>query len=164
MSEDRIKLLQRMPVFGAVSENTLTFILERTRSFTVRAGEYFFQQGAEASALMVLEAGSVEILRAHDGEQIRLATLGAGDCFGEMALIECRNRSASVRALEDCTALEIPLEILHALYERDLEQFVLIEMNVAREISRRLREASDQMFEAKVAARDFGGDTGWYLV
>jgi CRP-like cAMP-binding protein len=164
MIEDRIKLLQSMPVFGAVNEDTLAFILERTRGFTVLAGDYFFHEGAEATALMVLEAGSVEILRAHDGAQIRLATLGAGDCFGEMALIECRNRSASVRALEDCTGLEMPLEILHALYERDLEQFVLIEMNVAREISRRLREASDQMFEAKVAARDFGGDTGWYLV
>jgi len=164
MTEDRIKLLQSMPVFGAVNADTLAFIVERSRAFTVLAGDYFFHEGAEAAAMMVLEAGSVEILRAHDGEQIRLATLGAGDCFGEMALIECRSRSASVRALEDCTALEIPLEILHTLYERNLEQFVLIEMNIAREISRRLREASDQMFEAKAAARDFGGDTGWYLV
>lgn len=164
MTDERIKLLQRMPVFGAVNEDTLAFILERTRSFEVPAGEYFFREGAEAVSFMVLEAGAVEILRVHDGEQIRLAELGPGDCFGEMALLECRNRSASVRALEDCSALEIKLEILHALYERDLEQFVLIEMNVAREISRRLREASDQMFEAKVAARDFGGDTGWYLV
>jgi CRP-like cAMP-binding protein len=164
MSENRIKLLQSMPVFGAVNEDTLAFILERTRGLTVPAGDYFFHEGAEATAFMVLEAGSVEILRAHDGEQIRLATLEAGDCFGEMALIECRNRGASVRALEDCTALEIPIEILHALYERDLEQFVLIEMNVAREISRRLREASDRLFEAKAAARDLGGDYGWYLV
>jgi len=164
MTDNRIKLLQRMPVFGAVSEDTLGFILERTRDFVVPAKEYFFREGAEATSFTVLESGRVEILRALGGEQVRIAELGPGDCFGEMALIECRNRSASVRALEDCTAIEIPLGILHAVYERDLEQFVLMQMNVAREISRRLRDASDQLFTAKAAARDLGGDFGWYLV
>lgn len=164
MSENRIKLLQRMPVFGTVDEQTLAFILEQTRDFTVAEGEFFFREGAEATSFMVLESGSVEILRANGGDQIRIANLGPGDCFGEMALIECRARSASVRALEDCAAIELPVDLLHAVYKRDLEQFVLMQMNLSREISRRLRDASEQLFEAKVAARDLGGDCGWYLV
>jgi len=164
MRDRRIELLASMPVFGGASEDTLAFILEKTRDFVVADGGYFFHEGDEATSIFVLEAGHAEVLREHDGAQIHLAALGPGDCFGEMALIECRDRGASVRATQDCTAIELPLHVLHALYARDMEQFVLIQMNVAREVSRRLRDADAQLFEAKAAARDLGGDYRWYLM
>ena len=81
-----------------------------------------------------------------------------------MSLIECRNRSASIRALEDCTAIELPLDTLHELYKRDVQQFVLIQMNIAREISRRLRAADKSLFEARMAAREDVGEYWWYLI
>ena len=164
MSENRIDLLQRMPVFGAASAETLAFILETTRDFVVPTGGYFFREGDEAGSMFVLESGRVEVLREYGGQKVRLCELGPGDCFGEMSLIECRNRSAAVKALTNCTAIELPLDTLHTLYERDLKQFVLIQMNIAREISRRLRTADKLLFEAKVAAKDSGGEYWWYLI
>lgn len=164
MSENRIDLLQRMPVFGAASAETLAFILEKTRDFVVPTGDYFFREGDEAGSMFVLESGSVEVLREHGGQGFLLCELGPGDCFGEMSLIECRNRSAAVKAVADCTAIELPLDTLHALYERDLKQFALIQMNIAREISRRLRTVDKLLFEAKVAAEDNDSDYWWYLI
>jgi CRP-like cAMP-binding protein len=164
MNESRVDLLQRMPIFGAASAETLVFILDQTRDFVVPAGGYFFRQGDEALSIFVLETGRVEILREHGGREYALSELGPGDCFGEMSLIECRNRSASIRALEDCTAIELPLDTLHALYEHDLKQFVLIQMNIAREVSRRLRTADKMLFEAKVAAEDNASEYWWYLI
>lgn len=164
MDAAHIKLLQRMPVFGAVNDETLRFILEGSTTLTVPEGEEFFREGDPAEAFYVLESGRVEVLRDYEGGDFLLTELGPGDCFGEMALIECAPRSAAVKALEPCTALEIGLGVLHALYEHDLEQFVLIQMNLAREVSRRLRGAAEQLFTAKVVASEIGGNYRWYLL
>ncbi len=56
-------------------------------------------------------------------------------------------RSVSVLAEEDCTAIEISGAALYELCEKDLEQFTPDLMNLAREISRRLRRADEQLFQ-----------------
>ena len=117
MTQDRIRLLQLMPVFGAVHSDALAFILDRSHDLSVPGGGFFFREGSEANGFFVLESGSVEILREHDGVQVHLTGFGVGDCFGEMAIVECRNRNASMRALEDCGAVNVPLSALHDLYE-----------------------------------------------
>jgi len=70
----------------------------------------------------------------------RLRELKRGDCFGEMSLMDLSPRSASVQAVENCRALEISTACLHQICELDLAQFAMIEMNMGREVSRRLRE------------------------
>ena len=50
-----------------------------------------------------------------------------------------------------CLALELTGGILRAVHEHDLEQFALIHMNMARELSRRLRDAHGRLFEASMA-------------
>jgi CRP-like cAMP-binding protein len=69
-----------------------------------------------------------------------------------MALMDLLPRSASVRADEDCAALELGIATLHALFEHDVEQFALVQMNMGREISRRLRQTDDVLFRASVEA------------
>jgi CRP-like cAMP-binding protein len=60
-------------------------------------------------------------------------------------------RSASVRADDDCQALELSAAALLGLFERDPEQFALIQMNMGREVCRRLRAADQQLFAAAMA-------------
>lgn len=74
-----------------------------------------------------------------------LRELGPGDCFGEMAMIDFAPRSASVQALAPCRAFALSIARLHRLYEQDLEQFALIQMNLSRELSRRLRVTMDRL-------------------
>ena len=75
---------------------------------------------------------------------------GPGDCFGEMALLDLYPRSASVRAEADCTAIELAPDNLLRLFEHDAEQFALIQMNIAREMSRRLRATDELLFRARM--------------
>ena len=164
MTSTSLSLLKNMPVFGAVSSPTLAFILARCTLVSRDVDEFFFTDTDDAESMYVIGSGRVKVIREHEGKRHQLAELGPGDCFGEMALIECAPRSASVQALEPCEALEVGLDVLHALYEHDLEQFVLVEMNLARELSRRLRSADEQLFNAKVAASQLGGNYRWYLV
>lgn len=163
MDETRIELLQRMPIFGGIQADTLESLLGLCPIDEVRANEYFFRENDAADAMFVLETGKVAVLKSWKGGDHLLRTLERGDCFGEMALIDLSPRSASVQALEDCSGFEIFAASLFGLYEHDLEQFALIQMNLAREMSRRLRDAAQQLFEAKVAAKEFGGDYRWYL-
>jgi CRP-like cAMP-binding protein len=100
-----------------------------------------------------VERGRVEILKSRGGKHYSLRTLETGDCFGELALIDFGPRSASVRALGDSKAIEISPRCLRDLALDDLEQYAIIYMNMARELSRRLRQADERMFRARVEVR-----------
>ncbi|MGB0127174.1 MAG: cyclic nucleotide-binding domain-containing protein [Rhodocyclaceae bacterium] len=156
MDEKRIALLQQMAFFGGVRAEVLALLLDYSREASRRAGEFFFREGETGDFLFVLERGRVQVLKSRGQEQVALRELGPGECFGEMALIDLSPRSASVLALEDCLAIEVSLAGLHAICERDIEQFALIEMNIGRELSRRLRICDARL----VSGPESGGNAG----
>jgi CRP-like cAMP-binding protein len=67
-----------------------------------------------------------------------------------MAVMDHCPRSASVHAVEDCTAIRISSANLYQVYAQDLKQFALIQMNMGREVCRRLRDADSRLFNAKM--------------
>ena len=150
MQEARIELLQRMPIFGGIHADTLQFLLAFCPIVPLPAQDYFFREGDQGDSMFVLELGNAAVLKSWHGENCLLQTLKKGDCFGEMALIDHCARSASVRAVEDCSAIRISAADLHRVYARDLKQFALIQMNMGREVCRRLREANDRQFSARM--------------
>ena len=141
MADTPIELLQAMPVFGGIRDDIVAFVLRRAPSIEVPGGSFFFREGETADCMFVLERGKAAVIKDANGREHVLRTLDRGDCFGEMSLMDLSPRSASVRALEDCTALQISAACLFEIYEKDLEQFTMIEMNMGREVSRRLRES-----------------------
>jgi CRP-like cAMP-binding protein len=140
----RLEALQRVPVFGALRADALAVLLDGVPTRHVAAGAAFFREGDDGDAMYVLERGRVAVQRRWRGTEHRLRELGPGDCFGEMALMDLGRRSASVVALEDCDALAFGPDHLLRLFERDPEQFALIQMNLGREVCRRLR-ATDEL-------------------
>ena len=150
---ERIALLQAMPIFGGIRADALELLLHSARRVEFPAGEFFYRQGDPASSVFVLERGRVMLLKRWRGDDYELKVLESGDCFGEVALIDLQPRNTSVLALEDCVGFEIRAADLHQLYEREVEQFALIQMNMAREVCRRLREADERAFEADMSAR-----------
>lgn len=155
----RTELLQRMPIFGALREDALQVLLERARSVQSGAGGFFFHDGDAASSMFVLEAGQAVVTKAWQGRDYVLNVLQPGDCFGEMALMDLQPRSASVRAETDCSALEFSHDDLLHLYERDVEQFALIQMNIGREVCRRLRATDELLFRTRLGAHPVGPDS-----
>jgi CRP-like cAMP-binding protein len=154
MQQSRIEALQRMPIFGGIRADTLEFLVEHSRVVSVPKGQYFFYEQDPADSMFVLEAGEVDVLKSWGGRPHLLGHLRQGDCFGEMALMDLSPRSASVLAVEPCVAIELSSAGLYGLYEKDLEQFTLIQMNIGRELSRRLRMADEQLFRARVGSPD----------
>jgi len=150
LPETHVDLLQQMPIFGAIGTETIEFLLALARAVKIPAGGYFFREGDPAHSMFVLESGHVVVSKRWQSHELLLSRLGPGDCFGEMALLDLFPRSASVRADEDCDAIELTPDHLLRLFEHDAEQFALIQMNIGREMSRRLRITDEQLFRARM--------------
>lgn len=149
MKQVRVNFLQSMPIFGGVSKETLEFLIDHSSIRSLSPGNYFFHEGDDAVSMFVLEHGKVAVRKQWSGEDHLLKHLSQGDCFGEMALLDLYPRSASVMAIEPCNAIELSHAVLLKLYQHDLEQFTIIQMNIGREISRRLRNADNQQFQSR---------------
>lgn len=150
MTKSYIELLQAMPVFGGINEEILSFLVSRSKPVTRPRDQYFFREGEAGESMYVLQKGEVAVVKSWQGHEYVLRHLDYGDSFGEMALIDLFPRSASVRAVRDSRALELSNALLFDVYEKNLEQFTMIQMNMGREISRRLRNADELLFKAKV--------------
>jgi CRP-like cAMP-binding protein len=148
----RIAALQGMPIFGGIRAEVLDALVEASRGVAVAKGEFFFHEGDPAESMFVLESGEVEVLKGWAGKQYVIGRLRAGDCFGEIALLDLFPRSASILAVAPCSAIELSTASSMKLYETDVAQFALIQMNIARELSRRLRAADERLFRDHVGA------------
>jgi CRP/FNR family cyclic AMP-dependent transcriptional regulator len=146
----RIELMQQMPIFGAIDAAAIEFLLEPAPVVRVAAGDFFCREGDLADCMYVLESGRVTVSKSWEGHELLLRRLAQGDCFGEMALLDLFPRSASVRADEDCSAIRLTSDNLLRLFEHDAAQFALIQMNIGREISRRLRFTDELLFRARM--------------
>jgi CRP/FNR family transcriptional regulator, cyclic AMP receptor protein len=154
MQEARIELLQRMPVFGGIRADVLQFLLGLCPVVSVPKNEFFFREHDQADSMFVLEAGKAAVLKSWDGQEYLLRILKKGDCFGEMAVMDLFPRSASVRAVEDCAAIRLSAASLYQVCGQDPKQFALIQMNMGREVCRRLRESDNRLLRATMGTPD----------
>ncbi len=75
---------------------------------TFKAGDIIMRQGDEGNAAYIIESGLVEIIIEKDrGLVQRIGTRSAGSIIGEMAIVDKKPRTATIKALEDCKMLEI---------------------------------------------------------
>ena len=149
MSQTRVQMLQAMPIFGAIDAAAIDWLLEGATMRTVSQGESVFREGDMDSSIYVIEVGRFTVYRHWQGRDYRLRELGPGDCVGEMALMDCKPRSATVVADTDGQLIQITAAQLAGLYEHRPEQYTLILMNLGREVCRRLRDADSRLFVAE---------------
>jgi CRP-like cAMP-binding protein len=160
----RIEMLQRMPFFGGIRSDAIEILLDPVRTLRVAAGRYFFRENDPGDSMFVLESGHASVLKRWQARSYELHSLGPGDCFGEMSLMDLGPRSASVRAVEDCSAIEVSADALLRLFERDAVQFALVQMNMGREVCRRLRTTDDLLFRVGNGEPLEEGQTGFHAL
>ncbi len=105
------------------------------------AGEVVFEENSDGRQMYVINAGQVHVLRRSQGRQVRIGTLGPGEIFGEMALVDDQPRSATVVAAEENTRI---LEIDQALFIYLVGQQPTFALMVLKAISMRLRIQYEQ--------------------
>jgi CRP/FNR family cyclic AMP-dependent transcriptional regulator len=140
--------LRNIGLFGALSDEVLEYLSAQLSVEMPPAGATIFREGEDANAMFVVISGEVEILKkSKRADEARVAVLGPGDWFGEMSIVDIQPRSATVRALAPSRLLRLSSADLDALYRYDLRSYAIIILNLARELSRRLRVADGILAE-----------------
>lgn len=101
------QFLKRVSWFEDIDQQTLDAIANSAIEQSYAPGQEILHQGDTGVGAFIIRSGKVEIVQEKDGKETRLAVLGPGDVFGEMALLDEFPRSASARAVEPTTALGI---------------------------------------------------------
>jgi CRP/FNR family transcriptional regulator, cyclic AMP receptor protein len=140
--------LRNIGLFGALSDDVLEYLASVLTVEVPPAGATLFREGEDANAMFVVINGEVEVLKkSKRAVEARVAVLGPGDWFGEMSIVDIQPRSATVRALAPSRLLRVTSADLDALYRHDLRSYAIIILNLARELSRRLRVADGILAE-----------------
>ena len=158
MDRHRLALFQEMPIFGGVEVETLLYLLDLAERSHFEKNEFLCKEGASGSSIHVIEKGEVAVLKSFRGQDYLLTRLGGGSCVGEMALLDMGKRSASVVALTSCEAMTLSTSAFYQLRKKNLEQYTLIQLNMAREVCRRLRDTEQQLFETRMEADMIDGE------
>ena len=136
--QESVELLSHIPLFCELSRREVRKLADAAIQRDYPAGTTMVRQGETGVGFYVVIRGRARIQqRVVDGSDRELATLGRGEIFGEMALIDVFPRSASVVALEETSALVIPIFDFRALLYDDAD----IAMKLLAVLSRRVRTA-----------------------
>ncbi|WP_437505387.1 cyclic nucleotide-binding domain-containing protein [Sorangium sp. So ce1099] len=140
--------LREIGLFGGLGDHVLQGLADTLELLELQPGAVAFREGDSGREMFVLLAGEMEVLkRSKRDVEARVAILGPSDWFGEMSILDVMPRSATVRAISPSRLMRVTAHDLDALYRRDLKSYTLLVLNIAREMSRRLRVADSLLAE-----------------
>jgi len=157
---DRVReLLKSVELFAEMQEGEIDDLAALAQIKKLDKDTTVFHAGDPADAVYVVASGRVKVvITSTDGKEFILTVLGAGQVFGEMALLESSTRSASVVSL---SAVEV-LVINRSDFQRLLDSDAQISQRLMAILSRRLRRANAKM--ESLAYMDVAGRLARYLL
>ena len=133
MPQPSLDLIRGVPLFAAADDRFLERLSDEFMERTFSAGETIAEEGERGRTFIVIESGQVTVTV--QGEEV--GRLGAGEAFGEMALIDKSARTATVRADTDVRGYQLPVWSFRPLVESHPEMaWALLET-----VAQRVRDA-----------------------
>jgi len=105
------------------------------------SGEIIVRQGDVGECMYFIQSGKVEVFRESDGKDVKLAELGQGEFFGEMALFEKGIRSATVRPLGEVRVLSVEKR----LFLRKIHEDPALAFRIMQKMSNRILELDKEL-------------------
>jgi CRP/FNR family transcriptional regulator/CRP/FNR family cyclic AMP-dependent transcriptional regulator len=132
----RNPVLKQVPLLSGLPPETLTMLEPGARRRTYRRGEVIFHKGDPGNSMFLILEGQVKIvLPSEGGQEALLGVLDAGDCFGELSIIDAQPRSATIVA----TTPTVTLMVHRDDFERVLEQHPHVAIQLLQVLAHRLR-------------------------
>ena len=132
--------LQKYSLFGGVLPEQIEGIKPLFGLARYDADDMPMQEGNPNDKIYFIIGGRVKISR----QGITIAELGEGETFGEMELIDVMPSICTVTALEPLEVVTISNRALYDISKIEPKVFSLMIMNLARDLSRRLRKMDEQ--------------------
>ncbi len=173
VSEMTIEALRSVPLFASLDDEAAKDLRNLLSDRVVPQNTRLFRQGDKGDAMYLIESGRVRIsIRDHDQQEVTLAELAQGDFFGEMSIIDGRQRSADAQVIEDArlailsrdaflsfvrTKPDVALEMLSALTDRLRRTDELLRSRVSRNVNEEAKARLTLADRAADLIAEFGG-------
>ena len=142
--------LASVPIFAGMQEDALAVLFQRAETLAAAEGDVIVREGDPGSKFYLIKSGAVRIVKHFDTpDEVLLARMGGRDFFGEMCILETLPRAATVQAMEPSEFVVLPAAAFYQLYQARPEQYSILLLNIARDLSRRLRRL-DEAYAAKI--------------
>ena len=134
-------MLQNVPIFAGLDEKALDLLWENATESKAPTGTLIVREGEAGNRFFLVGEGAVRVCR-HFGKanEIELGKINPGDFFGEMCILETLPRSATVQAVGETTLYSLTSLVFYRLYQAMPAQHSILILNIARDLSRRLRQ------------------------
>lgn len=142
------QFLKKVQIFSDLPDSDLDILLKIVAERSYRKGEVVFHAEDSGSVLFFLKSGSVKIsISDRKGKEAILKIISKGDFFGEMSILDDHHRSATVTAMEKCSALIIRRE----LFIDFIKKYPQIPLQMLATFCRRLRKTDEKIASLRFA-------------
>jgi CRP/FNR family cyclic AMP-dependent transcriptional regulator len=172
-SQMTLEALRSVPLFASLDDDAARDLRSLLSEKAVSENTRLFRQGDDGDAMFLIESGRVRIsIRDDDKQEVTLAELAQGDFFGEMSIIDGRQRSADAKVIEDSRLAvlsreafltfvrkkpDVALEMLSALTDRLRRTDELLRSRVSRNANEEERARLTLADRAADLIAEFGG-------
>jgi CRP-like cAMP-binding protein len=133
--------LQKYSLFGGLLEEQIDKILPLMEQENYDPGTAIIVEGEPNNKIRFILEGQVAV----EKNGIKLFVFKEGDAFGEMEVLDVMPSVATITALTPTRVMSISNRALRSIYQMDIKVFSLMLMNLARDLSRRLRYVDDKI-------------------
>jgi CRP/FNR family cyclic AMP-dependent transcriptional regulator len=171
--EMTLDAIRSVPLFASLDDQAASELRNLLRIRDIAAGAGLFRAGDQGDAMYLIESGRVRIsLTDDDGRDLVLAELARGDFFGEMAIIDGKQRSADAAITEDARLAvlsrdsflrfidsnpSVALAMLSATFSRLRRTDKLLQQRVSRNVNEEQKKRMTVGDRAADALAEFGG-------
>jgi CRP/FNR family transcriptional regulator, cyclic AMP receptor protein len=142
---ERILLLKKSNVFSKVATEDLHIVAQSLEIKSYLSGDRVFNIDDQGDLMYILQEGKIGISTNHNPDiKEFIVTLGPGDCFGEMNLLDELPRSATAHVIDDSILLSLHKEKLHGL----IINYPDLSLGILKSLSIKLRETTIMLQEA----------------
>ena len=172
-SQMTLEAIRSVPLFASLDDEAARELRDLLRDKSVPQNTRLFNQGEKGDAMYLIESGRVRIsIHDDDKQELTLAELAQGDFFGEMSIIDGRQRSADAHVIEDArlailsrdaflsfvrTNPDVALEMLSALTDRLRRTDELLRSRVSRNVNEEEKARMTLADRAADLIAEFGG-------
>ena len=133
--------MKEVKILENVNEKALAYLNSMFKEQQNTIGDIIIYEGDVGEDIFIVKSGTLDVIK----NGVKIGELTDGDTFGEMAIIDNQARSATVRATTDVVLSKLTYKDFYQLKEYDIEGYATIIMNLAKELSQRVRDIDEKL-------------------
>lgn len=147
LEEYGLNYFKNISTLGALCDDTLLFLLTEGEVIKAEEDDLLFSTGDKSDGFFIILDGVVSFYKNHHGKQAFIRDYKVGEHIGVVGMITLQDRVGDGVVKESGYVLRVSNELFHRLYDKNSQDFVLLLMNVVRDMARGLKVVDDIIVE-----------------